>query len=384
MHRPQDATLAQWRDEFSIREFGDGALGEHFDAVERECSASRWPGGPGPHAELLREGSRALGWRTAEIPRAWRYPAGGSPFAGRRQSMSETLIPRARAAGAVVLAGARIAKLVLRGGRAVEARGTRDGAPLRVAFRACFVCAGAVQTPALLRRSGITAHVGNTLRLHPMVRVVARFAREMNDPSYGVPAEQVEEFKPRLTLGCSHSSVPHVALWLDGATEGRLARLREWRKHGVFYVAAVGSGVGRVRNLPGLGAPVVTMDVTDEDRRNLGDGIEKLGRLLFAAGALEVSNPVAGGAPFHVEADLDALRPGIPHGRAAVSTIHVFSSCPMGEDRSRCAVDSHGRVHDVPNLWVNDASILPRSPGVNPQETVLAVARRNAVAFAGG
>jgi hypothetical protein len=298
--------------------------------------------------------------------------------------MSETLIPRARAAGAELVAEARIDRLVLHGGRAVEARGQAAGRPIRIVFRTCVVCAGAVQTPALLRRSGVTRNIGDTLRLHPMVRVVARFSREMNDPRYGVPAEQVEEFKPRLTLGCSHSSVPHAALWLDGPSEQRLASLREWRKLGVFYVAAVGTGSGRVRVLPGLGSAVVTMDVTDEDRHNLGDGIAKLGELLFSAGAIEISNPVAGGVPFRSTSDLAAIRPGVPHGRLAVSTIHLFSTCPMGEDLARCATDSLGKVHGLDNVYVNDASLLPLSPGVNPQETVLAVARRNAMALAAG
>jgi choline dehydrogenase-like flavoprotein len=33
------------------------------------------------------------------------------------------------------------------------------------------------------------------------------------------------------------------------------------------------------------------------------------------------------------------------------------------------------------NLWVNDASLLPDAPGVNPQGTVMAFAVRNARHF---
>jgi choline dehydrogenase-like flavoprotein len=39
-------------------------------------------------------------------------------------------------------------------------------------------------------------------------------------------------------------------------------------------------------------------------------------------------------------------------------------------------------VHGHQGLYVNDASMLPDSPGVNPQGTVMALARRNALAFA--
>ena len=37
----------------------------------------------------------------------------------------------------------------------------------------------------------------------------------------------------------------------------------------------------------------------------------------------------------------------------------------------------------VENLYLNDASMLPDSPGVNPQGITMAMARRNALYFAG-
>jgi choline dehydrogenase-like flavoprotein len=62
-------------------------------------------------------------------------------------------------------------------------------------------------------------------------------------------------------------------------------------------------------------------------------------------------------------------------------TIHLFSSCPMGENKSLCAANSFGKVHDMENLYIADASLLCTAPGVNPQGTIMAIARRNALAF---
>jgi len=70
-------------------------------------------------------------------------------------------------------------------------------------------------------------------------------------------------------------------------------------------------------------------------------------------------------------------------GKGNLMTIHLFSSCPMGEDRKRCATDSFGRVHGFPNLRISDASLLCTAPGVNPQGTIMALARRNALQFLG-
>jgi choline dehydrogenase-like flavoprotein len=55
----------------------------------------------------------------------------------------------------------------------------------------------------------------------------------------------------------------------------------------------------------------------------------------------------------------------------------------MGEDKTRCAVDSFGRVHGFKELHVNDASLLCTAPGVNPQGSIMALARRNALKFLG-
>jgi hypothetical protein len=42
--------------------------------------------------------------------------------------------------------------------------------------------------------------------------------------------------------------------------------------------------------------------------------------------------------------------------------------------------DCH-RLCAVPRVWVNEASLLPTAPGVNPQATVMAIAIRNARHF---
>jgi choline dehydrogenase-like flavoprotein len=71
----------------------------------------------------------------------------------------------------------------------------------------------------------------------------------------------------------------------------------------------------------------------------------------------------------------------LPAKRTNLMTIHLFSSCPLGENRSLCVADSFGRVHGVSDLWIADGSLLPGPPGVNPQGSILAIARRNAFHF---
>jgi choline dehydrogenase-like flavoprotein len=70
-------------------------------------------------------------------------------------------------------------------------------------------------------------------------------------------------------------------------------------------------------------------------------------------------------------------------GRASANlmTVHLTSTVRMGEDRSRAAADSFGSVWGFGNLRVNDASLLPDAPGVNPQAAIMTIAARNADHF---
>ncbi|MEL6345209.1 MAG: GMC family oxidoreductase [Myxococcota bacterium] len=378
-HRPLPRVLRAWALKNQIDDFSQDTLEEHFTILERDLSVSTRPDGLSPASDVLEAGAEMLGWKSTEIPRCWKYekhPDG--TWSGRRQSMSETLIPRALNAGCRLSPGTRIDRLTITDGRATEAVGTRDGAPVRIRFQRVIVCAGAVQTPLILRRSGIRERIGDSLQMHPMIRIAARFPDEVNDPVWGVPVRQVEEFKPHLTLGCSHSSIPHLSMWLGGAMR-QAELLSQWRRLAVFYVAAVGQGTGKIRNLPVFHQPLIQYDLNDADLALLGEGLYRLGQLLFAAGAVELFSPIEGDRrPIRDLQSLRRIRSGLPHGKLSISTIHLFSSCPMGEDRRTCAVDSYGRLHDHDNVYVFDASILPASPGVNPQSVIMAVARRNA------
>jgi choline dehydrogenase-like flavoprotein len=114
------------------------------------------------------------------------------------------------------------------------------------------------------------------------------------------------------------------------------------------------------------------------------DGMEKLGQCLFEAGAQEIYPSVLGSRAINNMAELKKFKTELASsspGRLNMMTIHLLASCPMGEDKSLCVVDSFGKVHGQDNLYVNDASMLCDALGVNPQGTIMAIARRNVAHF---
>jgi choline dehydrogenase-like flavoprotein len=372
--RPPREILDGWGAPGGIRDFGADDLAPHFDDNERELGLATLGEAIGPGSRAVRDGARALGWQAHEVPRLWEDGAG--PGAGRRRSMGRSLIPRAVRAGCRLLPSTRIRSLLLSGRRA---RGARTTQGRRIGAQTVFLCCGAIQTPLLLRRSGITRNIGDALRFHPAIRVVADFGREVSDEREGVPVYQVAEFKPGLTLGGSFSGLPHLAMWLAGR-ERMLSQLGRHRELGIFYALVVAEGRGRVRSL-GLGEdPLVRLPLTDNDLGALGEGVARLAELLFAAGAREICPPVPGRENWRSRAALAAWDGSLPRAALDCSTLHLFSSCPMGEG-AQAPADSWGRLHGWDNLFVNDASMLPGPPSANPQAVIMALARRNARHF---
>ncbi|HXP61715.1 MAG TPA: GMC family oxidoreductase [Dongiaceae bacterium] len=381
-HRAPPEILEVWRRQFKVSALSEADLRPHFEACERELSVSLLPGAAPAASLKLHQGASRLGWKSFEVPR-WFRQGPGKPPGGERQSMTRTFVPRLLAAGGKLLPQTRIQRLRRQAGQwLLEGRHADTGA-LRIEAETLFLCGGAVQTPALLRRSGITRNVGNALQVHPTVKIVARFPDPVNAADMGVPVHQVKEFAPRLSFGCSISSPPYLALGMidhpSCASEVRQA----WTCMANYYVMLAGQGSGTVRPLPGFRDPLVRYRLSEQDRRHLAEGLRKLAEVLFAGGALALYPGLVRGPRLLSPDDLRQLPEILPNGLARLVTVHLFSSCPMGEDLNRCATDSFGRVHGFPNLVVNDASLLCTAPGVNPQGSIMALARRNAIHFLG-
>jgi len=364
-HRTPSDVLAEWRQQFQVEALTDEDLRPHFEACERDLFVSRLAG-PAPGASLkLQQGAQKLGWSCLEVPRWFRN--------SEKQSMTRTFIPRALKAGCRLLVETRVTRLRRQAGRwRIETR-----PPLEIEAESVFVCGGAVQTPALLRRSGIKRNVGNSLKMHPTIKVVARFPDEVNAPGMGVPVHQVKQFAPRYSFGCSISSRPHLAL----AMTDHLQEVdNHWRQMASYYAMTRG-GSGTVRALPGFRDPLVRYRLDAGELTDMAEALRKLSECLFAAGAVALYPSVAGMPCLRSPDDLAQIPATLPRDRTDLMTIHLFSSCPMGENRQCCATDSYGRVHGVPGLYVADASLLWGAPGVNPQGSIMALARRNALRF---
>ncbi|MGH2685987.1 MAG: GMC family oxidoreductase N-terminal domain-containing protein [Actinomycetota bacterium] len=376
-HRLPAELAEEWRDTYAVDEFGADVLDRYAERVEEWQSVGRLAVAPPLSSALLERGATKLGWRSTEFPRVFRFDGNGSR--GVKQTMARTLIPRAIESGARVVPDCRVLRLMRDRDRVVGARCRIAGEERAIRADHVFVCGGAIQTPALLQRSGFRRRIGGGLKLHPTIKIAARFPHPVDHRD--VPMHRITEFAPNLTIGGSASRRGQVAQALaeSGADFG--PALADWENVFVYYAAIRSDAAGRVIAVPGAKAPIVTYRLTEGDLSRLARGLVHLGELLLAAGATELYPSVVGGTVVRRPADLVRWWDEVTPSRTNLMTVHLTSSVRMGERPDRSGADSFGRVRGARNLRVNDASLLPDAPGVNPQAAIMSIALRNAEHF---
>ena len=401
MLRTPDFVLDEWSARHGTEGMTPSDLAVVFDRLEAELHVRTVPADAhSPNNRLLLDGARALGWaaratrinardclRTGFCGHGCRY--------GAKQGALQLLLPLAVANGARVIASARAERIEFmeRGGafplKRVHLTVSGAGAqPRSTAVEApvVIVAAGAVGTPVLLQRSGLGGGgVGRFLRLHPTTAVMGVFDEEIYGAA-GIPLSAVcDEHLGQnrdgygFWLECPPLHPVLAAVAMPGfGVEHRTQMLRY--RHLASLIALVRDGAdldvsngevaaardGRLRIRYRLGA---------RDARQLTAAIIASARLHLAAGAREVRTLHTVPVVVRTERDLaDIASRRVGANDVALFSAHLNGTCRLGRDRSTSGTDPHGERFDAPGVFVADGSLLPTAPGVNPQETIMALA----------
>jgi len=386
--------LRRWAEQESLRAFGEPDLDPYFAAIESRLSVGpQDPETIGRDSELFRAGAQARGWAVVPNRRNQLHCAGTSNCSsgcptGAKRSMLVTSVPRALALGARLFADCRVDRIT-RSGAAVTGvtghfvrPGGRRGPDLTVRARAVVVAGGAIQTPALLARSGLrsaSGQLGRNLSVHPNAVVTAFFDQDVTGWQGVHQAFQVREFLDEgLLLTATNLTPPMLAAILPayGRELGEL--MADYNRVVTAGPLVSDTGTGRVRHVPGFG-PQVFYRLTDHDAARVARGVELTAEALFAAGARRVLLPFDGAPVVRDPAGLRrVLAQPVAKRSLRLFSIHLMGTARMSEDPRRGVTGSFGEFHGVPGLIVADASLFPGPVGINPMETVIALAMRNA------
>ena len=366
-------------------------------------------GGPFPHPALehgariqaVADGLRAQGVQAFELPMGVKYSdedPGGGAFVLREtfEAMGRaafdgypdllhlkcdaevaSVIPAAAYANVDVVTDALVTRMVTGSdGRAVtHVEATVGGEATTFSANVFVLCAGAVNSAALLLRSASDAHpdglanssgaVGRYFMRHTTAKFYAaasgvpnptRFQKTLavNDYYFGVPSDPDWESTP---LGHAHLMGKHLARQLlDDLPDGQMshAEAEAFVDHSVdWWVQTEDLPLPDNRiTLDDDGGLHVRYRPTNEAARDkLMDVLEEKLRAIGFDTFLRVPMPLS-------------------------VVNHQCGTCRMGDDPAASVVDRAGRAHDLDNLHLADASVFPSSGASNPTLTIAANAFR--------
>jgi choline dehydrogenase-like flavoprotein len=387
--------LARWAAEEGVAGISEQDMAPFFATVESRLSVGpQDPETIGRDSELLKLGADARGWEIVPNRRNQLHCAGtnncnnGCPT-GAKRSMLVTSVPRALSRGARLFADCRVSR-IRRSGRSgvtgVQGRfvrpGGRRGPVLTVRAKVVIVAGGAVQTPALLARSGLrsaSGQLGRNLSMHPNAMVIAFFDEDVTGWHGVHQAFQVREFAADGIILTANNLAPPMLAGMMPAHGHELGELMaDYNRVVTAGPLIEDTGAGRVRLVPGFG-PQVFYQLTDRDAARVVRGVQLTAEAMFAAGARRVLLPFDGAPEVRDVGEIRRLlaRP-VAKRSMRLYSIHLMGTARMSEDPRRGVVGSYGEFHGVPGLFVTDASVFPGPTGLNPMETVIALALRNA------
>lgn len=392
-----DHVLREWSAQSGIEAFASGEFEQSLDAAAERLGVNTDSSAAGRRDEVMEEGLKKLGWHVDLLPRAVRGCAqdeqcgycGFGCRLGAKQSSMRTYLEDAAGAGARIVVGAHARKVLIADGRACGVELDVEGRAVKVAAGAVVVAAGAIETPALLLRSGVGGEVGKHLRLHPGTGVLGLFEDEVRPWEGTLQARYSSEFRhwddnygPILETVPVHPGAAAAAFpWVSAEHHRRF--MGEYGRVGLVAVLPRDRSSGRVR-IGRDGNPRVHYKLAADDERRVGRGVINAARVMEAAGAYEVCSLHDGYLGY---------RPDEPGGhdrwaaatesagyarKATLVSYHQMGSCRMGTDRASSAVDASNESHEVKSLFVADSSCFPTASGVNPMLTVYGIAHRAA------
>jgi choline dehydrogenase-like flavoprotein len=386
----------EWKDRFGLDEWAGKDFDDSLDAVWDRIHVNSENSPPSRRDLRFREGLAKLGWdsqvmqRNAvgcdeEICGQCHY---GCPI-GAKQSTLVTWLQDAYDAGARIVVNAPVDKVLIENG---EAKGiqatTASGHTLTVRARAVALGAGAINTPAVLVRSGLAnPNVGKNLMIHPVLLVWAQFEEEILPWTGVFGSTFCDEF---LDLGEGYgvkymhasahpSDLAVFAPWRGSSEHWEL--MRNLRHTGGFGILQRARGAGEiVVGKDGLPTPI--WHLSDFDRDVMRKGLDGLAQILEAGGARRIYTTHAGWVSYDPgkESREKMLRAADDCGWGAaqvtLGAFHLMGTAHMGSARETAVCDPSGEAWDARNLFVVDGAVLPTALGVNPMITIEAAAHK--------
>jgi choline dehydrogenase-like flavoprotein len=391
--RTPEFVLAQWQNEFGLKNLTSQTLEPYFNKIEKNLSVHE------NHEYEINYNSRIQIRGCDELGISWKKlhrntkacAMTGHCLSGcktdRKQSMLVTYIPWAIEYGAKLYADTEVTNIhtfdgVAKGVSAV----TRDTAGnvvanIEIKSKVVVCAAGAINSPLLFlngRIANSSGQVGKNFACHPSSAVFGEFNEDIYPWRGAMLGTYVDEFmQPAMggfILEGGGSGPIEMALSTEpGIGEDHFQYMSNIKQMASMVTLIHDHNVGSIELQNGK--KKINYRIADSDYPSMKAALKTAAKIFFAAGAKKVYLPTVNRTVIKSLGDVDDV---VDQLKNDVHTLRIVSYHPqgtmrMGADRETSVVNPFGETHDVKNLYVADASLFPTSIVVNPQMTVYAL-----------
>ncbi|KAI9092241.1 hypothetical protein K1719_027741 [Acacia pycnantha] len=407
----------EWSREHGLELFESKLYREALDVVSEKMGVQSEINDEGFNNAVLRRGCQEMGYPVTTIPRnsppdhycGW---CGMGCKDGKKKGTSETwLVDLVKSGNGAILPSCTAIKVVHKKHRD-EDRKTAKGVVFEYEYegvkdicmvesKVTIVACGALCTPELLKRSGLkNKNIGKHLHLHPVTMAWGYFPdspSSSDDDSEVWPEKHKKSYEGGIMTAMStvvadfeksgygaviqtpalHPGMFSLLMpWVSGSDMKE--RMRKFSRTAHVFALARDQGSGTVRSRDNI-----SYKMKESDERNLQRGIEKVLRILAAAGAEEIGTHNDKGRSLNVKkvsyhefekfVKEESTR-RLTDLSSPLCSAHQMGSCRMGANPRESAVNQMGETWEVEGLYVADSSVFPTALGVNPMLTVQSIA----------
>jgi choline dehydrogenase-like flavoprotein len=391
--RAPEKVLESWQ-EMGLENYGPDDMAPYYDTVEEEMNIqSVKPEIMGKGGKIIAEGARKLGLNAQPMKRNVSDDCKGCGncaygcMEDAKQSMIVNVIPEADKLGVKFYCDTK-AQLILNDketvtgvhGEVVDRETRARHHSVDISAKIIVICAGALNTPAILLNNKIcnkSGQVGKNLKLHLMNRTIGVFEQPL-DTHRGVCQNlYIDDYIDEgIMLEATFTGPESMVPGLPGIGQELWDLCKQYRHMACLGIMTSEKSSGRIR-ADGDGDPIISFSVSKQDSETLFKSLIIADRVLFSAGAKKVVNGNFAVPEVKKMSDLDKIsRMKTRPSDWMLMAAHPQGSCRMGVDPKKSVVGPTGECHDLQNLFIADASVFPTSLGVNPQETIWAIASR--------
>ena len=390
--RTPEHVLNEWVDEHGLSAYSPVKMLPHFKEVETRLSVHQIPETDhNPHNRIILDGGQNLGiHRESSFNNSKNCIGCGFCSSGcaydAKQDMRLTYLKDALEHESITIYTETKAEDIqyLRKNHQIVKATAQNASQhqLTIETKRVIVAGGAVMTPLLLQKSGLTKSktLGKFFRIHPVTVAVGQYDRFI-DGGYGIPQSAVsfeyanlDEQGYGFWLEVSPLAPLAAGFLLPGFGKERKELLQKFRHNGTIIVLVrdgankKSSGEIRWRG----DKPSIRYRLSTPDKTHLLKGLENACEVHFAAGAKKVYSGHTDLPRISSPSDIPSIRK-LPNGPNQISlySAHPMGTARMGTNPKTSVIDESMEMHQYPGVYIMDGSTLPTAPGVNPMITIL-------------